>query len=82
MCDQWGVLSLFSPLREKLRELNNELLKKNAFIDDMEPKYNASSEYRGALPLTSDPRPTFHLTSGVPCDYPLQANGWTSWRTP
>lgn len=31
-------------IREKLRELNNELLKKNAFIDEMEPKYNASSE--------------------------------------
>ncbi|XP_070706388.1 protein Hook homolog 3 isoform X1 [Pempheris klunzingeri] len=29
---------------EKLRELNNELLKKNSFIDDMEPKYNASSQ--------------------------------------
>uniref|UniRef100_G3Q0C7 Calponin-homology (CH) domain-containing protein n=1 Tax=Gasterosteus aculeatus aculeatus TaxID=481459 RepID=G3Q0C7_GASAC len=31
-------------IREKLRELNNELLKKNAFIDEMEPKYNASSQ--------------------------------------
>ncbi|XP_069019176.1 protein Hook homolog 3 isoform X3 [Embiotoca jacksoni] len=29
---------------EKLRELNNDLLKKNAFIDKMEPKYNASSQ--------------------------------------
>ncbi|XP_030291325.1 protein Hook homolog 3 isoform X1 [Sparus aurata] len=29
---------------EKLRELNNELLKKNSFIDEMEPKYNASSQ--------------------------------------
>ncbi|XP_069560065.1 protein Hook homolog 3 isoform X3 [Brachyistius frenatus] len=29
---------------EKLRELNNDLLKKNAFIDEMEPKYNASSQ--------------------------------------
>ncbi|XP_031133714.1 protein Hook homolog 3 isoform X1 [Sander lucioperca] len=29
---------------EKLRELNNELLKKNAFIDEMEPKYNSSSQ--------------------------------------
>ncbi|XP_028274143.1 protein Hook homolog 3 isoform X6 [Parambassis ranga] len=29
---------------EKLRELNNELLKKNALIDEMEPKYNASSQ--------------------------------------
>ncbi|KAL6097123.1 hook3 [Pungitius sinensis] len=29
---------------EKLRELNNELLKKNAFIDEMEPKYNTSSQ--------------------------------------
>ncbi|XP_008283438.1 protein Hook homolog 3 isoform X3 [Stegastes partitus] len=29
---------------EKLRELNNELLKKNAFIDEMEPKYTASSQ--------------------------------------
>ncbi|KAM9306176.1 LOW QUALITY PROTEIN: protein Hook homolog 3 [Pholidichthys leucotaenia] len=29
---------------EKLRELNNELLKKNALIDDMEPKYTASSQ--------------------------------------
>nr|XP_019937809.1 PREDICTED: protein Hook homolog 3 isoform X2 [Paralichthys olivaceus] len=28
---------------EKVRELNNELLKKNTFIDEMEPKYNASS---------------------------------------
>uniref|UniRef100_A0A671XCP6 Protein Hook homolog 3 n=1 Tax=Sparus aurata TaxID=8175 RepID=A0A671XCP6_SPAAU len=28
----------------KLRELNNELLKKNSFIDEMEPKYNASSQ--------------------------------------
>lgn len=33
--------------REKLRELNNELLRKNAFIDDMEPKYNASSKCGG-----------------------------------
>uniref|UniRef100_A0A8P4KFB1 Protein Hook homolog 3 n=1 Tax=Dicentrarchus labrax TaxID=13489 RepID=A0A8P4KFB1_DICLA len=30
--------------RSKLRELNNELLKKNSFIDEMEPKYNASSQ--------------------------------------
>uniref|UniRef100_A0A3P8S6C2 Hook microtubule tethering protein 3 n=1 Tax=Amphiprion percula TaxID=161767 RepID=A0A3P8S6C2_AMPPE len=29
---------------EKVRELNNELLKKNAFIDEMEPKYTASSQ--------------------------------------
>ncbi|GAA6229539.1 protein Hook homolog 3 isoform X1 [Lates japonicus] len=29
---------------EKVRELNNELLKKNAFIDEMEPKYSASSQ--------------------------------------
>ncbi|XP_065821656.1 protein Hook homolog 3 isoform X1 [Labrus bergylta] len=29
---------------EKLRELNNELLKKNSFIDEMEPKYTASSQ--------------------------------------
>ncbi|KAM4527443.1 protein Hook homolog 3 isoform 1-T1 [Odontesthes bonariensis] len=29
---------------EKVQELNNELLKKNAFIDDMEPKYSASSQ--------------------------------------
>ncbi|XP_034751304.1 protein Hook homolog 3 isoform X4 [Etheostoma cragini] len=29
---------------EKVRELNNELLKKNAFIDEMEPKYNSSSQ--------------------------------------
>ncbi|XP_029371833.1 protein Hook homolog 3 isoform X2 [Echeneis naucrates] len=29
---------------EKVQELNNELLKKNAFIDEMEPKYNASSQ--------------------------------------
>ncbi|XP_047425427.1 protein Hook homolog 3 isoform X3 [Mugil cephalus] len=29
---------------EKLRELNNELLKKNAVIDEMEPKYTASSQ--------------------------------------
>ncbi|KAK0138752.1 Protein Hook 3 [Merluccius polli] len=27
---------------DKLRELNDELLKKNAYIDDMEPKYNAN----------------------------------------
>uniref|UniRef100_A0AAX7U5J6 Calponin-homology (CH) domain-containing protein n=1 Tax=Astatotilapia calliptera TaxID=8154 RepID=A0AAX7U5J6_ASTCA len=27
---------------EKVQELNNELLKKNAFIDEMEPKYNTS----------------------------------------
>lgn len=32
-------------IREKLRELNNELLKKNAFIDEMEPKYNTSCEF-------------------------------------
>uniref|UniRef100_A0A3B5AZ31 Hook microtubule tethering protein 3 n=1 Tax=Stegastes partitus TaxID=144197 RepID=A0A3B5AZ31_9TELE len=32
------------PVLEKLRELNNELLKKNAFIDEMEPKYTASSQ--------------------------------------
>ena len=31
--------------REKLRELNNELLKKNAFIDEMEPKYSASCKF-------------------------------------
>uniref|UniRef100_A0A7N8WPT1 Protein Hook homolog 3 n=1 Tax=Mastacembelus armatus TaxID=205130 RepID=A0A7N8WPT1_9TELE len=30
--------------REKLQELNNELLKKNTFIDEMEPKYNASTQ--------------------------------------
>lgn len=29
---------------EKVRELNNELLKKNAFIDEMEPKFTASSQ--------------------------------------
>nr|XP_020465483.1 protein Hook homolog 3 isoform X3 [Monopterus albus] len=29
---------------EKLRELNNELLKKNALIDEMEPKYSANSQ--------------------------------------
>ncbi|XP_047228805.1 protein Hook homolog 3 isoform X2 [Girardinichthys multiradiatus] len=29
---------------EKLQELNNELLKKNAIIDEMEPKYNTSSQ--------------------------------------
>ncbi|XP_056146315.1 protein Hook homolog 3 isoform X2 [Lampris incognitus] len=29
---------------EKLRELNDELLKKNAIIDDMEPKYTTSSQ--------------------------------------
>uniref|UniRef100_A0A669BFV9 Hook microtubule tethering protein 3 n=1 Tax=Oreochromis niloticus TaxID=8128 RepID=A0A669BFV9_ORENI len=29
---------------EKVQELNNELLKKNAFIDEMEPKYNTSME--------------------------------------
>ncbi|XP_017266158.1 protein Hook homolog 3 isoform X3 [Kryptolebias marmoratus] len=29
---------------EKLREVNNELLKKNAIIDEMEPKYNANSQ--------------------------------------
>ncbi|XP_060916795.1 protein Hook homolog 3 isoform X2 [Labrus mixtus] len=29
---------------EKLRELNNELLKKNSFIDEIEPKYTASSQ--------------------------------------
>uniref|UniRef100_A0A3Q3L7P3 Protein Hook homolog 3 n=1 Tax=Mastacembelus armatus TaxID=205130 RepID=A0A3Q3L7P3_9TELE len=29
---------------EKLQELNNELLKKNTFIDEMEPKYNASTQ--------------------------------------
>uniref|UniRef100_A0A8C5GWZ6 Calponin-homology (CH) domain-containing protein n=1 Tax=Gouania willdenowi TaxID=441366 RepID=A0A8C5GWZ6_GOUWI len=30
--------------QEKLRELNNELLKKNTLIDEMEPKYSASSQ--------------------------------------
>ncbi|XP_026195652.1 protein Hook homolog 3 isoform X3 [Anabas testudineus] len=29
---------------EKLQELNSELLKKNAYIDEVEPKYNASSQ--------------------------------------
>ncbi|XP_061783396.1 protein Hook homolog 3 isoform X1 [Nerophis lumbriciformis] len=29
---------------EKVRQLNNELLKKNAFIDEMEPKYTANSQ--------------------------------------
>uniref|UniRef100_A0A4W6DGR5 Hook microtubule tethering protein 3 n=1 Tax=Lates calcarifer TaxID=8187 RepID=A0A4W6DGR5_LATCA len=38
--DSCCVLSI----REKVRELNNELLKKNAFIDEMEPKYSASSQ--------------------------------------
>lgn len=38
----------FFLIREKLQELNNELLKKNAFIDEMEPKYNTSCEF-GAL---------------------------------
>lgn len=32
-------------IREKLQELNNELLKKNSYIDEMEPKYNASCEF-------------------------------------
>uniref|UniRef100_A0A8C8DKT2 Hook microtubule tethering protein 3 n=1 Tax=Oryzias sinensis TaxID=183150 RepID=A0A8C8DKT2_9TELE len=32
------------PFREKLRELNNELLKKNACIDEMELKCNSSSQ--------------------------------------
>uniref|UniRef100_A0A3P9KNI7 Hook microtubule tethering protein 3 n=1 Tax=Oryzias latipes TaxID=8090 RepID=A0A3P9KNI7_ORYLA len=34
----------FPPFREKLRELNNELLKKNACIDEMELKCNSSSQ--------------------------------------
>ena len=34
--------------REKIQELNNDLLKKNTFIDEMEPKYTASCEF-GAL---------------------------------
>ncbi|XP_061732680.1 protein Hook homolog 3 isoform X4 [Nerophis ophidion] len=29
---------------EKVRQLNNELLKKNTYIDEMEPKYTASSQ--------------------------------------
>ncbi|TKS84694.1 Protein Hook -like protein 3 [Collichthys lucidus] len=29
---------------EKLREVNNELLKKTSFIDEMEPKYNSSCQ--------------------------------------
>uniref|UniRef100_A0A3B3DYX9 Hook microtubule tethering protein 3 n=1 Tax=Oryzias melastigma TaxID=30732 RepID=A0A3B3DYX9_ORYME len=38
-------ICLFSlPFREKLRELNNELLKKNACIDEMELKCNTSSQ--------------------------------------
>lgn len=32
-------------VREKLRELNSELLKKNSFIDEMEPKYTSSCEW-------------------------------------
>ncbi|KAG7268379.1 hypothetical protein CRUP_031990 [Coryphaenoides rupestris] len=30
---------------DKLRELNDELLKKSAYIDDMEPKYNANTQH-------------------------------------
>ncbi|XP_059905764.1 protein Hook homolog 3 isoform X2 [Gadus macrocephalus] len=29
---------------DKLRELNDELLKKNAYIDDLEPKFNSNSQ--------------------------------------
>uniref|UniRef100_A0A667XBD9 Protein Hook homolog 3 n=1 Tax=Myripristis murdjan TaxID=586833 RepID=A0A667XBD9_9TELE len=42
--DDCSVLKCLFSTREKLRELNNELLKKNALIDDMEPKYNATSQ--------------------------------------
>uniref|UniRef100_A0A672JGD4 Protein Hook homolog 3 n=1 Tax=Salarias fasciatus TaxID=181472 RepID=A0A672JGD4_SALFA len=38
------ILIFSFSLREKVRELNNELLKKNTLIDEMEPKYNASSQ--------------------------------------
>lgn len=39
--------------REKLHELNNELLRKNALIDEMEPKYAASCESTNVKYLTS-----------------------------
>uniref|UniRef100_A0A8C6LSP1 Protein Hook homolog 3 n=1 Tax=Nothobranchius furzeri TaxID=105023 RepID=A0A8C6LSP1_NOTFU len=40
----FNFFCLFFVFREKLKEVNNELLKKNAIIDEMEPKYNASSQ--------------------------------------
>uniref|UniRef100_A0A8C5GVW3 Calponin-homology (CH) domain-containing protein n=1 Tax=Gouania willdenowi TaxID=441366 RepID=A0A8C5GVW3_GOUWI len=39
---------------EKLRELNNELLKKNTLIDEMEPKYSAIEELEDALKKKDD----------------------------
>lgn len=47
--NSWHQSKLFSvfspPFREKLRELNNELLKKNACIDEMELKCNSSCKF-------------------------------------
>uniref|UniRef100_A0A3Q3XL51 Protein Hook homolog 3 n=1 Tax=Mola mola TaxID=94237 RepID=A0A3Q3XL51_MOLML len=64
--------------REKLRELNNELLKKNSFIDEMEPKYNASSEC-GAL-LNSGPSAPL-ISNAERCHVVRsQPSEWRSWR--
>lgn len=80
-------------IREKLRELNNELLKKNSFIDEMEPKYNASCEF--GPPLNSECvkcgcacRPPPSLASVLIIFkfeknlyvVPSQPNEWRSWK--
>ncbi|XP_051907207.1 protein Hook homolog 3 isoform X3 [Hippocampus zosterae] len=42
--DDSSLKKKYAEHMEKLQEVNNELLKKNAFIDEMEPKYAASSQ--------------------------------------
>lgn len=37
--------------REKLREVNRELQKKSAYIDDLEPKYTSSCKFKHLLSL-------------------------------
>lgn len=56
--------------------MNNELLKKNSFIDDMEPKYNASSESRPGV-ITERPVDSFLIWS-LCCD--SQLSEWKSWK--
>lgn len=47
--------------REKIRELNNEVMKKNSVIEDMEVKHSSSSEC-GSVPLCE---PTVVLSSNL-----------------
>lgn len=65
-------------IREKLQELNNELLKKNSFIEEMEPKYNTSSE-SGPL-LNSDPSVLLVSNSKPFNVVDSQPSEWKSWK--